>query len=179
MALQRNGKYSCIELERRFLVRGLPEEIARASHSWDILDRYLPGTRLRLRRMESSDGLQIQRKLTQKYAETGAAAIETTITNLYLTEDEYRTLEGLGGHEIRKRRYAFEHNGRRFSVDVFGGRLAGLILAEAEGDSTAALAALALPAFFAEEVTDDPFFTGGALATIEPDELRHRLGAPQ
>lgn len=177
MSSQRNGKYSCIELERRFLVRALPAEVASGASSWEIFDRYLPGTRLRLRRMESSDGLKVVRKLTQKYSEAGAPAVETTITNLYLTEAEYQALETLGGKLIRKHRYTVDYEGRHYSVDVFDDHLRGLILAEAEAETSDALAELDLPPFFEMDVTADPFFTGGALCTVSADQLRQHLAA--
>jgi len=108
MALQpimphpRNGKYSCIELERRFLVRALPPNIVAGSYRWRIVDRYIEGTRLRLRRMESAAGDRIQRKLTQKFSESAEPTVQTIITNIYLNEAEYRVLEALGGSEILK-----------------------------------------------------------------------------
>ena len=49
------------------------------------------------------------------------------------------------------------------SVDRFDGPLAGLILAEAEFETAAALAAFPHPDFAVREVTDDPRYGGGAL----------------
>src|SRR5438128_2554880 len=86
MSAQRNGKYSCTEFERRFVVRAVPANIVAGSYGWRILDRYIPGTRLRLRRMESLVGDQIQRKLTQKFSEATEPTVRTTITNIYLNE---------------------------------------------------------------------------------------------
>ena len=172
---QRNGKYSRIELERRFLVLAVPPNIAAGSYRWRILDRYIPGTRLRLRRMESLAGDQIQRKLTQKFSEATEPTIRTTITNTYLNEVEYRMLEALGGNEILKYRYVIEFQKHQFGIDVFSGRHEGLILAEVEGESELTLRQLSLPAFVGRDVTDDPFFTGGALATVSEADLSARL----
>ena len=54
-------KYAHVETERRFLVRALPPGITRVS---DITDRYLVGTRLRLREV-TTDGATT-RKLGHK-----------------------------------------------------------------------------------------------------------------
>ena len=175
MSNQRNGKYSCIEFERRFLVRAVPANIVAGTYRWRIVDRYIAGTRLRLRRMEALHGDQIQRKLTQKFSESNEPATQTTITNIYLTEAEYRVLEALGGNEILKYRYVIDIQDHQFGVDVFAGRHEGLILAEVEGESEMALKQLELPAFAVRDVTGDRFFTGGALATVTETDLRRRL----
>ena len=49
------GKYARFELERRFLVKQLPEGVG-SGRSWQITDRYIKGTQLRLRRMQPIHG---------------------------------------------------------------------------------------------------------------------------
>jgi CYTH domain-containing protein len=166
-------KYARIERERRFLVRELPADLFPADYQ-RILDRYIPGTRLRLRRIESPAGETLALKLTQKYpAQDGGA--DTVITNLYLSEAEYALLDVLDGLPLCKRRYAYQHGDYRYSIDVFEGQLLGLILCEIEADSSEMLAAVPIPPFAIREVTDDPFFTGGRLVTLTSAEIRGRL----
>ena len=50
------------------------------------------------------------------------------------------------------------------SLDEFRGELAGLLLVEAEFESDEALQRFSAPPFATREVTNDPAFTGGALA---------------
>ena len=50
----REGKYARIERERRFLLAEPPAAGA-VTESRRIIDRYLPGTRLRLRRVDGPD----------------------------------------------------------------------------------------------------------------------------
>ena len=50
----REGKYARIERERRFLLAGPPPAAAVTARR-RITDRYLPGTRLRLRRIDYLD----------------------------------------------------------------------------------------------------------------------------
>ncbi len=172
---QRNGKYSCNEWERRFLVRQLPAEVRECRDYRCIMDHYIPGTRLRLRRVEANDGDHVVFKLTQKFADTSSPAMRTIITTLYLDEAEYRHLAVLGGNEITKRRYVYHNEGQRFSLDVFTGRHEGLILAEVECENEEELRCVALPPFAIREVTEEVFFTGGALAAVPTTELRSTL----
>ena len=80
-----------------------------------------------------------------------------------------------GGNEILKYRYVIEFQNHQFGIDVFSGRHEGLILAEVEGESELTLRQLSPPAFVGRDVTDDPFFTGGALATVSEADLSARL----
>ena len=175
MNIQRNGKYSCLELERRFLVHDLPEEIRASGYRWRISDRYIPETRLRLRRMESRRGAEVLYKLSQKFSDQLEASRKTTITNLYLNEGEYNCLQTLAGNEVLKDRYLFEYKKHRFGIDVFAGRHAGLILAEVEAATEIDLDDIPIPSFLVREVTEEPFFTGGKLAEASQAELRKAL----
>lgn len=64
---------------------------------------------------------------------------------------------------IRKTRYLIPHGQLVIEIDVFEGKLAGLILAEVEGP----LAAADLPPWLGGEITGDPRFDEGALARAE------------
>lgn len=158
-------KYARIESERRFLLRGLPSDLDTAAAN-RIRDRYWPGTRMRLRLIETQAGVPVQRKLTQKYVEPGRQLEETIITNLYLTEAEYDLFAQLPGLELVKLRYTYLHDGSGYSIDQFEGALAGLVLAEIEAGQ-GVLPAGGVPAFAVCEVTEEMAFTGGALAAID------------
>jgi len=55
-------KYAVVERERRFLVTSVPDGVV---SSTAIVDRYVDGTRLRLREMRAADGT-VTRKLGHK-----------------------------------------------------------------------------------------------------------------
>lgn len=175
MTSQRIGKYACLEIERRYLLNRMPEDVPAMTGVWLITDHYLPNTRLRLRKMASITGNNVVYKLTQKYRSENQSVYETTITNLYLTEAEYNILQPLEANVIRKRRYPYNAQIRDFSIDVFEGRHQGLILAEVEMESKAGVDALALPLFVLRDVTEDPFFTGGNLVTMTDEEFKQGL----
>ena len=172
MGSQRIGKYACLEIERRYLLRELPADLIERDYSWHIVDRYISNSRLRLRQMTAPTNQMRVLKLSQKYREAFQDQTQTTITNIYLDEAEYSCLYKLEAKEIVKKRYNYEHQGRIYGLDVFEGPLEGLILAEVEGETAEELALLPLPGFAIKEVTNDPFFTGGFLVTMTEQEFQ-------
>ena len=166
-------KYALLENERRFRVDpALAPDLAGLAFR-RIEDRYLEGARLRLRAMTDRVTGVRELKLCKKYG--GDDPVSAPIVNIYLTEAEYAALAVLPARTIIKRRYRLAHGGRTFGVDVFEGALAGLVLCEAEAESRAAVMALAFPTWVGCEVTDDPFFTGGALSGITAADLAAKL----
>ena len=125
-----DSKYARLERERRYLLQDLPEGLTRADHHLQITDNYITGTRLRLRKVRDPRTNKWVVKFTQKVAPNPEDLSRTIITNTYLNAIEAETLSVFEANEIRKNRYPFEFEGRRFSVDMFLGDLFGLVLAE-------------------------------------------------
>jgi CYTH domain-containing protein len=162
--------YARWEFERRFLAAHLPAGAA-VEDVWDVFDRYLEGSRLRLRRMDAIDGSETVFKLGKKEVPAPPDFSRMTITTIYLTREEYELLLPLPGLELRKRRHKIEEGGRLFSVDVFGGALAGLVLAETDFESAEGLEQqIELPEWIERDVSDDERLTGGALARLSEEE---------
>lgn len=159
------SRYARTEIERRFLLAGIPggAEVVRAV---DIDDRYLDGTRLRLRRQADVDG-PVVFKLTQKLPAAGPGGEQGTLTTFYVSEAEHAVLAGLAAAALRKRRLSIAPYG----VDVFAAPLHGLVLAEVEFASRSDAAALRPAAFCHAEVTADRRFTGGSLARATREEV--------
>jgi len=147
------GKYARYELERRWLLERLPEGADAGS---GIHDRYIDGTRLRLRHAGPPHE---QYKLSQKEAPAPPDYARTVITTFYLSREEYEVLAALPARELRKRR----HHLGRYSIDVFEGPLSGLVLAETEFASEEEMRAHPQPEFAIREVSDDVRYTGGWL----------------
>jgi hypothetical protein len=167
-------KYALLENERRFLV-GAPPDLAGLRVRL-IEDLYLDAGRLRLRRVTHFDGQPPEHKLCKKYGAQGG--VSEPITNLYLTAGEYAALAAvLPGRPLRKRRHTVMHEGKGFSVDVFEGALAGLVMCETEAATPEAIRALHFPPWVMREVTDDAFFGGANLARITAGKLAARLAA--
>ena len=175
MTSQRIGKYACLEVECRYLLNKIPDDLLDNPKGWLITDRYFPNTRLRLRHMKSLSGDENIYKLTQKYRSETQNAYETTITNVYLTEAEYNHFEALEAKILKKKRYPYSLPNFSLSIDVFEGRHQGLILAETEVEEKAGVDKLVFPSFVLKDVTEDPFFTGGNLVTMTDEEFRQGL----
>lgn len=149
-------KYAVVERERRFLVRSLPTDIA---ETVEIMDRYVGGSRLRLREVRSADGSAV-RKLTHKVRLHDDAS-EVACTNFYLDEAEWQLLTaGLAGAELRKTRHKVLRDGIVVVIDVHED---GSMVAEIDGGDEAAAV---VPGWLdvIREVTHDERWTGAGLA---------------
>jgi CYTH domain-containing protein len=168
-------KYERVERERRFLLRELPPRLALTDRHVQITDNYITGTRLRLRKSRRPETNEWTLKLTQKHAPAPPDFSRTLITSIYLNEYEYEVLSVFEGNELRKNRYFYEHEGRRYCVDVFLGPLRGLVLAETEFETDEEMDSFPVPPFALMDVSRDELFTGARLAEISADDLRAEL----
>ncbi len=148
-----------IEIERKFLVERRPDDLD-AHPSREIEQGYLAITddvEVRLRRYGD------QTFLTVKSSGDGSR-IEEEI------EIEARRFAALwpltDGRRLEKRRYAIPFgDGLTIELDIYHGRLAGLLTAEVEFDTPADATAFAPPGWFGRELTDDPSYKNKRLAT--------------
>jgi CYTH domain-containing protein len=148
-------KYAVVERERRYLVASIP---AGVTETRDIVDRYIDGTRLRLREVTSSDG-SVVRKLNQKVRLSDGPA-EVACTSVYLDEAEWALLSDLPGRVLRKRRHLVVRDGLTVAVDELPD---GTMLAEIDdGESPSTV----VPGWLdvVEDVSVDERWTGVRLA---------------
>src|SRR4029079_9659442 len=117
------SKYARVERERRYLLQDLPEGLSRVDDHLQITDNYITGTRLRIRHAREPRSNKWVVKFTQKFAPDPSDLSRTIITNTYLNAIEADTLSVFNSNEIRKNRYYFDYDGRKFSVDMFLGDL--------------------------------------------------------
>jgi CYTH domain-containing protein len=159
-------KYAHVERERRWLLDGLPS-LPDDARQVRIVDRYLHGTRLRLREVHETDGTAV-RKLGHK-VRLGDDSREVACTSLYLDDAEWAALSVLPGDRLAKVRVFVPHGDHTIAVDVFEAPHAGLVIAEIDAGEGEAVG---LPTRYhvIREVTDQEKYTGAALA---------RAGAPE
>jgi CYTH domain-containing protein len=169
------SKYARVERERRYLLRDLPEGLSRADHHLQITDNYITGTRLRIRKVRDPKTNKWVVKFTQKFAPNPDDLSRTIITNTYLSAIEAETLSMFDANEIRKNRYEFEFEGRTFSIDMFLGRLFGLVLAETGFESDDELDKFTLPIFAVADVTNNELFTGGRLSELTLADIQTEI----
>jgi CYTH domain-containing protein len=169
-----DSKYARVERERRYLLPDLPEGLTRADPHLQITDNYITGTRLRLRKVRDPRTNKWTVKFTQKFAPDAEDLSRTTITNTYLNALEAEVMSVFDANEIRKNRYPFDFEGRRFAVDMFLGDLFGLVLAEVSFETDHELDSFPKPAFAIADVTNDAVFAGGTLSQLTfADVKRH------
>jgi CYTH domain-containing protein len=169
-------KYSRIEYERRFLVRATAAwRGAVRPGSKRIEDKYLHGTRLRLRAVTDTASNERTLKLTKK--SDSPSVYFRTISRILLSNDELRVFDALPGDRLTKTRHHVLHLDRVFAVDVFDGLLEGLILCEVEASSLDDVMCTSPPAFVHCEVTEDPFFSGANLSRLARDDLLAKLAS--
>jgi CYTH domain-containing protein len=159
------SRFARPEWERRFLLYRFPPN-AQVECVRKIVDRYITGTSLRLRRVTDSDGSTVF-KLTQKHNHNALGALQGELTTIYLAEEEYNILAALPASLLEKTRNSVPP----FGIDVFKGRLMGLLLAEAEFSSAEEAETLGLPPFLSKEVTSDPRWTGGFLSVATREQV--------
>ncbi len=135
------------EIERKFLIPVLPENLDRYSYS-EIEQGYLctePVVRIR-----KQDGNYF---LTYK----GTGLMVREEYNLPLTTEAYIHLrEKADGKLITKRRYKIPYGEYTIELDIFSSPLPGLQMAEVEFPSEEAAFAFQKPDWFGEDVTEDP-----------------------
>jgi len=154
-------KYAVVERERRFLIDRIPDGVVGTRQ---IVDRYVEGTRLRLREVTDDDGT-ITRKLGHK-TRLARGPGEVACTSMYLDDEEWRLLCQLPARVLRKVRHTVDRDGFRLAVDRLEG---GSLLAEIDdGDQLPR----GIPEWLAvqQEVTTDERWTGAGLAKVAPLE---------
>ena len=169
------SKYARIERERRYLLPDLPEGLSRADHHLQITDNYITGTRLRIRKVRNPQTNKWVVKFTQKFAPNENDLSRTMITNIYLNATEAETLSIFEANEIRKNRYYFDFEARRYSIDMFIGDLFGLVLAETSFETDEELENFQMPPFALADVTNNEIFSGGKLSELTFADVKNEI----
>ena len=148
-------KYAVVERERRYLLASLPEGVTTTK---EFIDRYVTGTRLRLREVREDDG-HVIRKLGHKVRLTEGPG-EVACTNFYLNDQEWALLDALPAQLLRKKRHMVHRDGLIVAIDEHED---GTLIAEIDDRDQ--------PSHFVpdwlnvvEDVSDDERWTGVRLA---------------
>ena len=154
-----------MEIERKFLVRALPDDLDRHPHG-PVVQGYLAiqtdGTEVRIRRREDGPVLTVKSGGALARVEEEIELDDGTFERLWpLTE----------GRRVEKVRYLVPaEKGLIIELDIYDGDLDGLMVAEVEFDSGADAEAFTPPAWFGRDVTDDARFKNQRLAVDGPPE---------
>jgi CYTH domain-containing protein len=148
-------KYAVVERERRFLITRLPDGVVGTK---EIVDRYVTGTRLRLREVREDDGTVV-RKLSHKVRLSEGPA-EVACTNLYLDDPEWAALVALPAQVLRKTRHMVHRDGLVVAIDEHED---GTLVAEIDDRDRPSQV---VPGWLdiVHDVSEDERWTGAALA---------------
>ena len=148
-----------IEIERKFLVSNLDECLQHHTNSKSIVQGYLsfdPARTVRIRKTDTGAFLTIKGKSNA----TGDTRLEWE--KEIPENDAAQLLKLCLGQIIQKTRYVISHKSHLFEVDVFSGKLQGLVIAEVE--LSAAEEQVYLPTWIGKEVTGDSRYFNSDLA---------------
>ena len=146
------------EIERKFLVRELPEDLDEHPHE-RIRQGYFvigaDGTEARVRRGDGGCFLTVKSGRGQTRTEVELPIPQRAFDSLWpLTR----------GRRVRKVRYHVPVDGGTAEVDVYRRKLKGLVVVEVEFNSEEEAAAFRAPDWFGEEVTGDERYSNQSLA---------------
>jgi len=138
-----------LEIERKFLLEKIPHGISRLPHK-RIAQTYLLSSKnneIRLRKEGSQHILTLKR----------GNGISREENELKISKDLFNYLwkSAPCGSPITKTRYILAYGGRKIEIDVFSGRLSGLITAEIEFESVEAARKFKPLPWFGNEITFD------------------------
>ncbi len=144
------------EIERKFLIKNLPENLENFTH-YEIRQGYIStDPTIRLRQQDDNYILTVK----------SAGLMKKQEYELNLTEDQFNRLwEKTEGNTIEKTRYVIPlNNGLKAELDVYKGFLSGFMNVEVEFPSTKEAILFDIPNWFGQEVTQDPRYSNSSLA---------------
>ena len=149
-----------MEIERKYLVGSLPENLDAFPHV-EIEQGYLcTSPTLRIRRMGDSFILTVKEKMHSL-----TSAIVNREEEFFLSSESYARLRGkCEGIMVEKTRYRIPVGKYTAELDIFHGRHQGLLLVEVEFPSVEAANAFTPPAWFGQDVSNDPRYRNSWLA---------------
>ncbi len=158
-----------MEIERKYLIKKLPD-LSEAFDVRKIEQAYLadkPTLRIRKMNDEYIMTYKNHRKTDSTGLETVAAVNEEIEIPIPQSIYEH-LLQKKIGHTVKKTRYLFRLDGEhKIELDVFEGRLQGLVMAEVEFTDVPDANSFTPPAWFGKEVSEDKSYTNKSLSKLE------------
>jgi len=163
-------KYGKYEFERTYLLdqdclKNMPPGTCKYIH-----DKYIAGTRLRLRKVLKDDITTY--KLTQKEELIPPQRGILKINTLYLSKEEYDKMNLLEGVEIYKERHVYQIDQTTIGIDKISLAGENIFMAEVEFETEAKMHAFRMPLPNLMEVTAKPTYSGYQMAQLY---ARHKI----
>lgn len=163
------------EIERKFLVQSLPENLENYPHD-EVVQGYVA---------IAEDGTEVRlRKKGDKYFQTvkSGGGKSRTELEVEITEEQFNALWGTtAGKRLEKTRYKIPHEAGLIELDVYKGDLTGLVTAEMEFKSEDDSKKFVVPQWLGREATEDKRYKNQSLALhgIPTEEGRETLDIPE
>lgn len=147
-----------LEIERKFVVSHLPEELLEKAVREEIKQGYLI--------LEDQRELRIRQRNNQYWMTLKeGSGLERFEQECQIPDGQFKMLWPLTeGKQIEKTRCLVENCGHVFEIDIFSGTLAPLLVLEVEFSSTKESQKFRVPDFVEKEVTDDKNYKNATLA---------------
>ncbi|WP_343209947.1 CYTH domain-containing protein [Anaerolentibacter hominis] len=166
-----------MEIERKFTIRRLPDQLE-CYEKKEIEQGYLcTDPVVRIRRSNDSYILTYKGHIARK--DTTARVCNEL--EAPLSESSYLHLrEKTDNHMVKKCRYIIPlENGLRVELDIFAGRLEGLVFAEVEFPDEQAAQDFIMPEWFLEDVSGDCRYSNSFLSGADSYEDWKKAGRDQ
>lgn len=160
-----------MEIEKKFRVKEKPEL---SGFSYKVIEQGYLCTRptVRIRKSNEDYILTLKDKQGVKEMETAGAGVVNREIEIPLTEEAYEHLKTkTDGYMVEKRRYLIPlSDGLTAELDVFQGRLSGLVFAEVEFPDVETARGFVPPSWLGEEVSEDKRYRNSFLSGLESYE---------
>ncbi|EKE14181.1 MAG: hypothetical protein ACD_12C00637G0002 [uncultured bacterium] len=150
-----------IEIEKTYLASFLPKDIKKCEFK-EMLDIYIPKhSRHAKLRIRKSGPTHVITKKTVISKNNCSTQLEEHIN---ITEDEFKSFMKIGGNRVSKTRFYYPYKGQTAEIDVFSGKLKGLVLIDFEFKNHEELDNFIMPDFCLADVTEEEAIAGGVLS---------------
>jgi len=160
------------ELELTYLAKYLPKGLKKC-RKVKMIDHYIPASRLhpsiRIRKKNNYYELSRKAPISKK-----DLSVQEEI-NIKLDQDEYKTLIKIPAKVIHKIRYYYPYQGRIAEIDIFLGKLKGLVTVEFEFKKIQEMRKFKMPDFCLADVTHEKQSAGGHIAGRSYRDLKPLL----
>lgn len=167
--MNQKPKYSSLEIERKWTVsKELLPDISKLNRI-RVTDKYYPGTRTRLRKIEYTQNDEVKYKLTKKYGKITPQA--EPLTTLYLSKFEYDLFNKNEGYLLIKDLHQYPYCGNNFLIEFFIKPKVDFILLEVEAATEMIINELKVPEFAIRDVTNEKNYEGYSIAASNDNSV--------
>lgn len=160
-----------LEIEKTFLVKEVPKNLETLKF-YKIKQGYISSGKSPLRIRQKGDKFELTKKIFLKENDFSQAEE----INIYTSLDEFNKLWSLIEKSLEKTRYIIPlKNGLEAELDVYSGKLKGLVVVEVEFKSEKEMNSFIAPSWFGRDITQEEFSANVFLAGKSFDEIKENI----